>query len=145
MDTERDPALPPGLALASAHLLQPLQAPSQLAELPPQAALLLCSLLRFPDYGNSAAEKVTPAPRCRLGPRPPGPGLHSPATLSTLALVGRPGGPSVHVSPSGPSTWPRGQLQVKLPAVLRQRCEHRETPALHSSKSDHRKEEDRGR
>lgn len=58
-----------------------------------------------------------------------------------LALVGGSGDPSTQVRPSGPSTRPWGQPQVKLPAVFRQRCEQRVTPVLHSSTSGYGKEE----
>lgn len=54
----------------------------------------------------------------------------SPATLRMLALVGVSRSPSVQVRPLGPSTRPRGQPQVKLPAVLRQWCEQK--PGAHS-------------
>lgn len=66
---------------------------------------------------------------------------HSPATLRTLGVVGDPGEPSVQVCPSEPSTRPVGQLQVKLPAVLWQRCEQKVTPVRHSSTSKDGEEE----
>ena len=47
---------------------------------------------------------------------------------------------SAQVRPSRPSTRPCGQPQVKLPAVLRQRCEQRVTPVLHSATSNYRTE-----
>lgn len=118
-------------------------APGALEALRPPASASGHSRLppRLPELEqHRAAGKVAPA-RAPAGPGFPAPGPHSPATPRMPALVGRPGGPWAHVRPSGPSTWPRGQPQVKLPAVLRQRCEHRERPVLHSSTSGCRKEE----
>lgn len=81
-------------------------------------------------------ESVTWAHR----PPPRGPrSRRSPATLRMLALVGGSRDPSRQVRPSGPSTRPWGQPQVKLPAVFRQRCEQRATLILHSSTSSHGK------
>lgn len=118
----------------STHLLQPLQAPSQLANLPPQGTLIRSSLTNW-DQGERAS--LLPRP-CLYSPPAP---THSPATLRMLALVGGSGAPSAQVRPSRPRTRPCGQPQVKLPAVLRQRCEQRVTPVLHSSTSNYRKEE----
>ena len=119
----------------STHLLQPLQAPSQLANLPLQGTLIRSSLTNW-DQGERGTE-VTAAPALPLlAPAP----THSPATLRMLALVAGSGAPSAQVRPSGPSTRPGGQPQVKLPAALRQRCEQRVTLVLHSSTSNYRKE-----
>ena len=85
-----------------------------------------------------------PGPASGPALRMPHAPTHSPATLRMLALVGGSGGsgpPSAQVRPSGPSTRPRGQPQVKLPAVLKHPCEQRVTPVLHSSTSSYRKEE----
>lgn len=67
---------------------------------------------------KNRASVASPAPLQRPG-HPTG-APHPPATLKMPALVEDSGGPPAQARPSGPSTRGCGQLQVKLPSVLRQ-------------------------